>query len=54
MSNFKKFKSNSYCVGGGDYIGAINIFGFISATKMLKIFVANVKETSLSQYLIQQ
>ena len=38
MSNFQKFKSHSYCVGGRHYSDTTNIYGFISAksTKMLK------------------
>ena len=42
MSNFNKFKTNSYCVGGRYYSGANNIRGVASAkrTKMLKGFCA--------------
>ena len=45
MNNFKKFKTNSYCVGGRHYSGTKNIRSFIGApasritskgTKMLK------------------
>ena len=38
MSNFSKFKTNSYCVGGGHYSGTSNIHGVITSkgTKMLK------------------
>ena len=38
MSNFSKFKTNSYCVGGRHYSGTNNIRGVVSAkgTKMLK------------------
>ena len=37
MSNFSKFKTNSYCVGGRHYSGTNNIRGVVSAkgTKML-------------------
>ena len=39
MSNFNKFKTNSYCVGGRHYSGAINIQGVITSksTKLLKV-----------------
>ena len=38
MSLLKKFKTNSYCVGGRHYSGTNNIRGFVSGkgTKMLK------------------
>ena len=38
MSNFNKFKTNSYCVGGGHYSGTNNIRGVVAAkgTKTLK------------------
>ena len=38
MSLLNKFKTNSYCVGGGQYSGTDNIRGFITSkgTKMLK------------------
>ena len=38
MSLLNKFKTNSYCVGGRQYSGTINISGFVSerGTKMLK------------------
>ena len=38
MSNFNKFKTNSYCVGGRHYSGIIYIQGVITTkgTKMLK------------------
>ena len=38
MSNFSKFKTNSYCVGGRSYSGTNNIRGVVKAkgTKMLK------------------
>ena len=37
MSNFSKFKTNSYCAGGRHYIGTINIRGVVTSkgTKML-------------------
>ena len=38
MSNFNKFKTNSYCVGGRHYSSTIYIQGVITTkgTKMLK------------------
>ena len=38
MSNFNKFKTYSYCVGGRHYSGTNNIRGVVTAkgTKMLK------------------
>ena len=38
MSLLNKFKTNSYCVGGRNYSGTVNIRGFITSkgTKMLK------------------
>ena len=38
MSNFKKFKTISFCVGSRHYSGTNNIRGFITSkgTKMLK------------------
>ena len=38
MSNFSKFQTNSYCVGGRHYCGTNNIRGVVTAkgTKMLK------------------
>ena len=38
MCNFKKFKTNSYCVGGRHYSGGKNIRGVVTAkgTKTLK------------------
>ena len=38
MSLLKKFKTNSYCVGGSHYSGTVNIRGVVSAkgTKMLR------------------
>ena len=38
MSILNKFKTNSYCVGGGHYSGTVNIRGAITSkgTKMLK------------------
>ena len=45
LSNFKKFKTNSYCVGGRHYSGTNNIRGFITSkgTKMLKNFCIKCK-----------
>ena len=42
MSNFNKFKINSYCVGGRHYCGTNNIRGVVTAkgTKMVKGFCA--------------
>ena len=39
MSNFNKFKTNSYCVGGRHYSGTNNIRGVVTAkgTKTLEI-----------------
>ena len=40
MSNFKKIKASSYCVGGRHYSGTNNIRGVVSdkGTKMLKCY----------------
>ena len=37
MSNFYKFKTNSYCVGGRNYSGTNNIRGAVTSkgTKMI-------------------
>ena len=46
MSNFNKFKTNSFCVGGRNYSGTKNIRGFITSksTKMLKGNCVNCKK----------
>ena len=45
MSNFKKFKTNSYCVGGRQYSGTNNIRGFITSkgTKMMNGYCVKCK-----------
>ena len=45
MSLLNKFKTNSYCVGGRDYSGTVNISGAITSkgTKMLKVIVFYVE-----------
>ena len=45
MSNFNKFKTNSYCVGGRHYSGTDNVRWVVSAkgTKMLKGFCATCR-----------
>ena len=48
MSNFNKFKTNSYCVGGRHYSGTNNIRGVVTAkgTKILKRNCVNCKRNN--------